>query len=362
MPPQTQFGSTSTYTPILDQLQLTTLAAWRNKLNMALLDRESSVWGMLKDRATDEEGYNIDLKSRIGRANVGAHRGASTINTERQELFAGGKVEWKEYHATVTIDQRTLVQNCNMTVSDVARMQRWGDLRSDSRDKMIDLLGREMEAALVDLQDRLSEDLYADGTPINNEPDRLEGLGSIIEPNTPYAGVGFKDYRRFKRKGKLSGVRNWVHNPLYHDFQNKSARYNHYYSVFHDIHRGKRTGEIWVVMPSGHYDNLSLMLEGQKTRNRRAEELGFDDHVKAINFNATFFPDDFLQGPDGSEEVIYGFQPRHLRMLIHKGDNMTFHQGVIPDNQFTIVFRISHTLAIICDDRARTFKFYNVSP
>ena len=189
---QGNFGSTSTSTPILDQLQLTTLAAWGNRIEMEILDRESSVWGMLKDRAMDEEGYNIDLKSRINRANVGAHRGASTVNTERRELFAGGKVEWKEYHAIVTIDNRTLFQNCNMNIRDVSKMSSWGGMRSDSRDKLIDLLGREMEAALVDLTDRLSEDLYADGKPIKGEPDRLEGLGSIIEPNRPYGGIGYQ--------------------------------------------------------------------------------------------------------------------------------------------------------------------------
>ena len=354
------FGSIGV--PVLDQLQLTTLSAWRNRINMATLDRESAAWGMLKSMSMDEEGWDIELKSRIGRANVGAHRGASTISTRRHELFAGARVEWKEYHATVTIDQRTLVANCNLTVKDIAQMSSWGGLRSDSRDKLIDLLGKEMEAALVDLVDRFSEDLYADGTPINDEPDRLEGFGSIIEPNKAYAGVGYKDFRRFKRRGKLSGTQDFVHNPKFKDFGNKSARYNDYYAVFHDIHRGKRTGEIWVVMPSLHYDNLSLMLEGQKTRNKMAEELGFDDHIKAVNFNATFFPDDFAQGPDGNEDVIYGFQPRHLKMLIHKGDNMTFHPGVIPDDQFSIVFRVTHTHAIVCDDRARTFKFTNVTP
>ena len=354
------FGSIGV--PILDQLQLTTLSAWRDRLNMATLDRESALYGMLKANAMDEEGWEIELKNRIGRANVGAHRGGSTINTERQELFAGGRVEWKEYHATVTIDQRTLVQNCTMNVRDVARMTSWGQMRSDSRDKLIDLLGKEMEAALVDLTDRLSEDLYADGTPIGTEPDRLEALGSIIEPNTPYAGVGYKDWRRFKRIGKLSGVQDFIWNPKFRDFNNTSARYNDYYAAFHDIHRGRRTGEIWVVMPSNHYDNLSLMLEGQKTRNKMAEELGFEEHVKAINHNATFFPDDFCQGADGEEDVIFGFQPRHLKMLIHRGDNMTFHPGVIPDNQFSIIFRITVTLAIVCDDRARTFKFFNITP
>ena len=354
------FGSITT--PILDQLQLTTLSAWRDRLNMATLDRESALWGMLKDRAMDEEGWDIEVKSRIARGNVGAHRGASTINTERQELFAGGRVEWKEYHATVTIDQRTLVQNCNMNVSDVANMSSWSSMRSDSRDKLIDLLGREMQATLSDLTDRLSEDVYADGRPIGNEPDRLEAIGSIIEPNTPYAGVGYQDWRKFKRKGKLSGTQDWVHNPKFKNFSNTSATYNDYYAAGHDIHRGKRTGEIWVVMPTAHYDNISLMLEGQKTRNRRAEELGFDDHIKAINFNMTFFPDDFCQDPSGNENVVYGLQPRHFQMLHHRGDNMTFHRGVIPDDQFSIIFRISHMLAIVCDDRARTFKFSNVLP
>ena len=348
--------------PVLDQLQLTTLAAWRNRLNMSTLDRESAAWGMLKARSMMEEGHDIELKSRIGRANVAAHRGASTISTRRHELFAGARVEWKEYHATVTIDQRTLVQNCQMNVRDVARMTSWGQMRSDARDKLIDLLGKEMEAALVDMVDRFSEDLYADGTPINDEPDRLEGLGKIIEPNVAYAGVSHTAFRKFRRRGKLSGTHDFVHNPRSKNFNNKSARWNDFYQAFHDIHRGKRTGEIWVVCPSNHYDNISLMLEGQKTRNRMAEELGFDDHIKAINHNATFFPDDFCQGPDGNENVIYGFQPRHLMMLINRADNMTFHPGVIPDDQFSIVFRITHTHAIVCDDRARTFKFYNVTP
>lgn len=354
------FGSISY--PVLDQLQLTTLSAYRDKLNMATLDRESAAFGMLKARSMDEEGWDIEIKNRIGRANVGAHRGPSPINTERHELFAGGRVEWKEYHATVTIDQRTLLQNCNMTVATIARMQRWGQMRSDARDKLIDLLGKEMEAGLIDLSDRLSEDLYADGKPRGEEPDILEGFGSIIEPNKPYAGVDHKDWRRFRRKGKLSGTQDWVWNPKYFDFKNKSARYNHYYSACHDIHRGRRSGEIWWVMPSNHYDNLSLMLEGQKTRNRMAEELGFDDHIKAVNFNATFFPDDFCQGPDGNENVVYGFQPKSLHMLIHSADNMTFHPGVIPDDQFSIIFRVTITLAVICTDRARTVKFYNVNP
>jgi hypothetical protein len=104
------------------------------------------------------------------------------------------------------------------------------------------------------------------------------------------------------------------------------------------------------------------MLEGQKTRNRMAEELGFEDHIKALNFNATFFPDDYCQGPDGEENVVYGFQPRHLQMLINRADNMVFHPGVIPDDQFSIVFRMTHTHAVVCDDRARTFKFSNINP
>ena len=348
--------------PVLDQLQLTTLSAYRDKINMATLDRESALWGMLKANSTDESGWEIELKNRIGRGNVGAHRGPSPINTQRHELFAGSRVEWKEYHATVTIDQRTLLQNCNMTVASVAKMKSWNSMRSESRDKLIDLLGKEMMAVLEDFSDRLSEDLYSDGQPIAGEPDRLEGLGKIIEPNTPYAGTAHSKFRKFKRKGKLSGARDWIWNPKYKDFGSKSARVNDFYQAFHDMHRGRRSGEIWVVMPSNHYDNLSLQLEGQKTRNRMAEELGFDDHIKAINHNATFFPDDYCQGPDGNENVIYGFRPRNMKLLIHTGDNMTFHPGVIPDDQFSIVFRITMTMALICDDRARTFKFSNVTP
>ena len=348
--------------PVLDQLQLTTLSAWRSKLNMAVLDRESSLFGMLKDRAMDEEGWGIELKRRVRRGNVGAHKGASTINTDRHELFEGGRVEWKEYHATVTIDQRTLVENCSINIADIQRMTSWGQFRSDARDKLIDLLGKEMQAVLTDLTDRLSEDLYADGRPLKGEPDRLEGLGSIVEPNTAYGGIGYQADGKFKRKGRVSGVRNWIHNPIFKDFKNGPALYNDFYAAGHDIHRGKRTGEIWWVLPSDHYDNLSLMLEGQKTRNRRAEELGFDDHIKALDSNMTFFPDDYCQGPDGNENVIYGFNANNIQMLEHKGDKMTFHPGVIPDDQFTIVFRITTMLAIVCDDRARTVKFFNVTP
>ena len=354
------FGSIGV--PVLDQLQLSTLAAYGPKINTATLDRESALWGMLKAQSTDEEGWEIELKNRINRANVGANRGPSPISTQRHELFAGSRVEWKEYYAAVTIDKRTLVQNCGITPASLARMRSWNTVRSDRRTKLIDLLGKEMMAALEDLTDLLSEDLYASGRPRRGQPDILEGIGKIIEPDTPYAGTSHTGFRKFKRKGKLSGVRDWIWNPKHKDFSNKSARINDYYSAFHDMHRGRRSGEIWVVMPANHYDNLSLQLEGQKTRNRQAEELGFDDHIKAVNHNATFFPDDYCQGPDGSENVVYGFRPRNLRLLIHSGDNMTFHPGVIPDDQFSIIFRISITLALICDDRARTFKFENVTP
>ena len=354
------FGSIST--PILDQIQLTTLTAWENKINMATLARESAAWGMLKDRSMDEEGWDISVKSRIGRGNVGAHRGGSVINTQRRELFAGGRVEWKEYHATVTIDQRTLLQNCNMSVKDVAGMTSWTGMRSDSRAKLIDLLGSEMSATLEDFTDRLCKDLYANGRPAAGEPDILEGFGSIMEPNTPYAGVAHDEFPQFDRRGKLSRQQDHLWNPRFKDFKNRPARWNDYYLAGHDMHRGRRSGEVWVIMPSEHYDNMSLMLEGAKTRNKRASELGFEENIKALNFNMTFFPDDYCQGPDGNENVVYGFQPDYLQMLIHKGDNMTFHPGVIPDDQFTIVFRITMMLAIVCRDRSRTFKFFNALP
>ena len=348
--------------PVLDQLQLTTLSAYRDEINTATLDRESAAFGMMKATSVDQTGWNLEIKNRIRRGNVGAHRGASVIDTQRRELFAGGAIEWKEYHAAVTIDQRTLLANCGLTIKDIAGMSSWNMMRSDAKDKLIDLLGTELVSHLEDLTDLLSGDMYANGKPRRGQPDILEGFGSIIEPNTPYAGVGYQDYARFKRKGKLSQTQNWVHNPIFHDFKNKSARWNHYYSAMHDVHRGRRSGEIWWFMPSGHYDNLSLQLEGAKTRNKMAEELGFEDHIKALNFNATFFPDDYAQGPDGNENVCYGFRPRDLKMIIHSADNMTFHQGVIPDNQFTIVFRVTITLCLRCKDRARTIKFYNVNP
>lgn len=355
-----QFGSISY--PVLDQLQLTTLSAFRDEIATATLDRESSAFGMLKAMSVDETGWNLEIKNRVKRGNVGAFRGASPINTERVEMLAGGAIEWKEYYAAVTIDQRTLLQNCNLTVKDVAQMTSWSDLRSDSRDKLIDLLGTELVLSLEDLTDRLSEDVYRDGVPRRNEPDILEGFGAIIEPNKPYAGVGYRDYGRFKRRGKLSQTQNFVWNPISYDFQNKSARWNHYYSAMHDVHRGRRSGEIWWFMPSIHYDNITLMLEGAKTRNKMAEELGFEDHIKALHFNATFFPDDYCQGPDGNEDVVYGFRPRDLKMVIHSADNMTFHQAVIPDNQFSIIFRVTITLCLRCTERARTIKFYNINP
>ena len=354
------FGQT-TY-PILDQLQLTTMAAKADEINMATLGRQSALHGMLEANSMDEAGWGIEVKNRIARGNVGAHRGASPINTERQELFAGGKIEWKEYHATVTIDQRTLNENCQMNLQDIKNITSWGQVSGEKRYKLIELLGREMVATLEDLTDRISEDLYSDGTPLGDEPDRLEGLGAIIAHNKPYAGVSHDGWHKFDRKGKLSGDYDYVWNPKYVDFQNTSARANHYYAAGHDMHRGRRADAIWVVMPSLHYDNLSLMLEEQKVRNKEAEELGFMDHVHALNFNMTFFPDDFCQGPDGRENVIYGFKPAHLKMLHSIGDKMTFHSGVIPDNQFTIVFRISTTLCLRCDDRARTFMFDNVLP
>ena len=354
------FGSI-TY-PVLDQLQLTTLAAKSDEINMATLNRQSSIHGMLEANSMDEAGWGIEVKNRIARGNVGAHRGASVINTERQELFAGGKIEWKEYHATVTIDQRTLLENCQMNIADISRMTSWGQVSGDKRYKLIDLLGKEMMATLEDLTDLISEDIYSDGTPRADDPDRLEGLGAIIAPGKPYAGVGHDAWRKFDRRGKLSGDYDYVWDPKYRDFGNTSARANDYYAAGHDMHRGRRAGAIWVVMPSLHYDNLSLMLEGQKTRNAEAEELGFYDHVHAINFNMTFFPDDFCEGPDGEENVVYGIMPEHVKMLHMMGDKLTFHPGVIPDDQFTIVFRITKTMALRCDDRARTFKFDNVLP
>ena len=354
------FGQT-TY-PILDQLQLATMAAKSDEINMATLYRQSAIHGMLEAQSMTESGWGIEIKNRIARGNVGAHRGASPINTERQELFAGGKIEWKEYHATVTIDQRTLRENCSMNINDIKTMTSWGQVSGEKRHKLIDLLGREMVATLEDLTDRISEDIYSDGTPLGDEPDRLEGLGAIIAYNQPYAGVGHDKWHKFDRKGKLSGDYDWVWNPRYRNFNNTNARANDYYAAGHDMHRGSRAGAIWVFMPSLHYDNLSLQLEGAKTRNKEAEELGFMDHVHALNFNMTFFPDDFCQGPNGEENVIYGFQPAHVKMLKGEGDVMTYHQGIIPDNQFTIIFRISRTLAIRCDDRARTFKFDNVLP
>ena len=205
------FGSI-TY-PVLDQLQLTTLAAKSDEINMATLNRQSSIHGMLEANSMDEAGWGIEVKNRIARGNVGAHRGASVINTERQELFAGGKIEWKEYHATVTIDQRTLLENCQMNIADISRMTSWGQVSGDKRYKLIDLLGKEMMATLEDLTDLISEDIYSDGTPRADDPDRLEGLGAIIAPGQPYAGVGHDAWNKFDRRGKLSGDYDYVWDP-----------------------------------------------------------------------------------------------------------------------------------------------------
>ena len=220
------FGSISY--PVLDQLQLTTLSAFRTQIENATLYRESAAFGMMKAMSTDESGWNLEVKPRIRRGNVGAHRGASPVNTERRELYGGGAIEWKEYHAIVTIDNRTLVENCNVNISDLANMTSWGMVSGETRDKMIDLLGNELVDHLEDLTDRLSEDIYGDGTPRRNEPDALEGLGAIIKPNSPYAGVGYQEFGRFKRRGKLSGTQNWFWNPIYRDFDGRSARLTHY--------------------------------------------------------------------------------------------------------------------------------------
>ena len=115
-------------------------------------------------------------------------------------------------------------------------------------------------------------------------------------------------------------------------------------------------------MPSPHYNNLSIQLEGQKTRNAEASELGFHDHIHILDYNMTFFPDDYCQSPEGEQNVIYGIMKDHVKMLHNLGDKMTYHPGVIPTDQFVIVFRITKTMAIRCDDRARTFKFDKVLP
>ena len=355
-----QFGSISY--PVLDQLQLTTLSAFRTEIQNATLYRESAAFGMLKAMSTDEQGWLLEVKPRIRRGNVASHRGASVINTERRELYGGGAIEWSEYHTVVSIDNRTLVQNCNMNISDLANMTSWGQVSGEKRDKLIDLLGNELIAHLEDLTDRLSEDIYGDGTPRRGEPDILGGLGEIISPNKPYAGVGYQQFGRFRRRGKLSGTQNWFWNPIYHDFGGKSAKINHYYAVGHDIHRGKRQGDIWVFMPSIHYDNLSLRMEGSKRRNRMASEFGFDEHIQLIHHNMVLFPDDFCQSPGGDENISYGFRPMDVKMLFHEGDKMTFHKPVIPDNQFTILFRVTVMLCLRCKDRARTFVFQNQAP
>ena len=62
------FGQT-TY-PILDQLQLATLAAKSDELNMATLSRMSSLHGMLEANSQDEAGWGIEVKNRIARGNV----------------------------------------------------------------------------------------------------------------------------------------------------------------------------------------------------------------------------------------------------------------------------------------------------
>tara|TARA_Y100001938_G_scaffold151043_1_gene245425 strand:- start:3217 stop:4236 length:1020 start_codon:yes stop_codon:yes gene_type:complete len=335
---------------VLDQISIATLAM-HGDLNQAVLSRNSAALRIMQDGAQRKTGSPIKVKVRHKRNNGGWYKGFDTFDTTRVEQFAEGQLQWANVYVNVTIDESSLVENASMNIKDLMGVSDIKRLPSRDRATIFNLFGEEMAGALDDMQDKLGNSLYSDGTS-----NQMDGFANLVDSTGTYAGIAYNELGAFGYNGFLSGGADniWA---AKEKGTVGAITLDVLADALNDANQGGADAIDCVFCPLDIYSSIELQLEGQKTRpNENMAAIGFRQNIEWVSQGCTFYPDPFC-----TAGTVYGINKNHTKLYLHPGLDMEFSGFKEPTDQAAITGQLKTKIQLYCDDRAKNFKLTGVT-
>jgi len=282
---------------VLDEITISTEAMYPD-LNMSVLSRQSAFTRELQDSAvTDEDGSPIEVRVRYKRNPGFAYGGYDVLPTDPEEQFAKGSLQWRNLGVSVTVDEDTLVENASLNIKDLLSLTSIKDLPARGRKTIFNLFGKKMAGAIEDFQELFANVMW--GNTVG--PKFPHSIQTIIDNAGSYAGMSVSELQTFDYLGILSGVYDNIWSCRNYNAANAPFQLDFVGSACDDASRGGADRVSRVYMPLAIYQNAELQLEGQKVRDDKLANIGFQDNVRWTSKGITFVADDFCPA-----NTIYG--------------------------------------------------------
>ncbi len=235
--------------------------------------------------------------------NVMAFEGAEVLDTNQNDTFTQGEVNWREYSTTVAIPQRDLDLN-------------------EGEEQLLDYLKAKMDNARRSLNNRLGTDLYSAGGS-----KKLDGFESFVLSTPTYAGIAQTDITDWRANVNTCVVANTLQ--LF-DIQ----------KLVGECTDGNERPTLMVTRQSVWDRVWALLQADQRFAPASKGEAGFESlKVSGIDLMV----DSHITGSDG------GATDNHLYCL----NENYLHMAINPNGNFKV-----EAIPLLKDQRIKMVRFY----
>lgn len=312
--------------PNLGVLLSTTLKNYRDTL-VDNIFKSNAIFFELKRRGRVKEesgGERITVPLMYAKNDTAkSYAGYDTLDTTPQTGIDAAEFNWKQYSASITISGEE--QNKN----------------AGTKHKIIDLLDAKTEQARMSLVEKMTTDIYTDGT--GNASKNITGLVAMVATTGTYGAID-------------SAVQTWWQAQGV-DTSTNAVTLAEMRNMFNSPAKGGTDTPNLVVTTQTIFETYeSLLTATVQTQSEATKKVG-DAGFQALEFKGVPVVYDELC----NSGVIYFLNLKHLGLTVHENVNFKTSDFKEPEDQDALVAQIKWMGNLTCDRRASFSKGTNKS-
>jgi hypothetical protein len=300
--------------PNVGLLLTTTLKNYRKTL-VDNIHKSNAVFFWLKENGglkTESGGERISVPLMYGKNSTAqSYAGYEALDTTPQTGIDSAEYNWKQYSVSISISGEE-------------------ERKNSGSQKLIDILDARTRQAEMSLTEKLSTDLFSDGT--GNAGKNLTGLEAMVAATGTYGGIN-------------SGTYTWWQ--AYVESTAEALGLPKMRTAFNTASVGGKDTPNLIVTTQALFEKYEGLLTATiQTTSEARKKLG-DAGFQSLEFKGVPIVWDEL-APSGT---MYFLNTKHMKLIVHKEANFETTEFVKPENQDARVAQVLVMGNLTCDRR-----------